>query len=219
MYSLSEFFEKYEVDTVELKIRGKKFFFFLPKDISKFINQQNPLDNFPLWARIWEGAIVLADYIYSLNLETQRCLLEIGSGVGVAGIIAASLGHDVTITDYNKDAIAFACANACKNLGSKNTVKIKILDWRKPEISKKYDYIIGSSVIYKEESFDPILDLFHMALKKDGQIILSENFSKNSLKFLEVLSRKYKVQAMKKILRSDKRKTFVILIKARPTCS
>ena len=217
MSSLSNFFATYEVDTTKLKIGDKEFVFFLPRNISKFVDQRNLFKNFPLWARIWEGAIVLADYISRLEINIPKSFLEIGAGIGVVGIITASFGHNVTITDYNKDALNFACANVHKNLGDNiKNIKIKILDWKAPKVDESYDYIIGSDVVYKEEDFDYILNLFDVALKKKGEIILSESFRKNSLKFLEILSRKYKVQAIKKVLRSDKGETPVILVKAKP---
>ena len=217
MISLSEFLKKYEVDKTELKIGNRRFKFFLPQDISKFVNQEDPFADFPLWAKIWEGAIVLADYVSRLNLEIPKSFLEIGAGIGVAGIVVASYGHSVTITDYNKDALNFAWANIHINLGDEaKNVKIKKLDWRNPEIDVKYDYIIGSDVVYREEDFDPLIRLFDAALDKKGEIILSETFRKNSLRFLEILNTKYKLKAMKKVLRSHDEETHVILIRAQP---
>ncbi len=215
---LSDFFKKYKTDPTKLKIQNKEFTFFLPKDISRFVDQGNLFNNFPLWAKIWEGAIVLANHISELGLSTPKSFLEIGAGVGVAGIIAASFGHNVTITDYNKDALNFACANIHKNLGDNaGNVKVKFLDWKNPnKIDKTYDYIIGSDIAYKEEDFEHILRLFELALNEKGEIILSESFRKNSLKFLQILSEKYKVRAAKKVLRSNKDETPVILIKAKP---
>ena len=220
MSFLQNFLKKYEVDIVKLKIRDKEFNFFLPKDISNFVNQDDPFNNFPLWAKIWEGSIVLADYISGLDINRYRSFLEIGAGIGVVGIVAASFGHKVTITDYNEDALNFAYANAYKNLGhNTSNVEIKFLDWKKPNINKKYDYIIGSDIVYKEEDFEPLTRLFDIALKERGEIILAESLRKNSLKFLEILSEKYNVKAIKKVLRSDREEIPIILAKIKPILS
>jgi len=220
MSFLDEFLKKYKVDTVELVIKQKRYTFFLPQDISDFINQDNPFDNFPLWARIWESAIVLADYLSGLSIENKKSFLEIGAGIGVVGTVVASFNHQVTITDCSEDALNFVRANVYKNLGPDvSNVEVKILDWRKPEISRNYDYIIGSDIVYKEEDFEPLIKLFDIALKKDGEIILAEGLRKNSLKFFDILSKKYKIKATKKVLRSDTEKVPIILARIKPILS
>jgi len=220
MSFLDEFLKKYKVDTVELVIKKKRYTFFLPQDISDFINQDNPFDNFPLWARIWESAIVLADYLSGLSIENKKSFLEIGAGIGVVGTVVASFNHQVTITDCSEDALNFVRANVYKNLGPDvSNVEVKILDWRKPEISRNYDYIIGSDIVYKEEDFEPLIKLFDIALKKDGEIILAEGLRKNSLKFFDILSKKYKIKATKKVLRSDTEKVPIILARIKPILS
>ena len=220
MSFLDEFLKKYKVDTVELVIKKKRYTFFLPQDISDFINQDNPFDNFPLWARIWESAVVLADYLSGLSIENKKSFLEIGAGIGVVGTVVASFNHQVTITDCSEDALNFVRANVYKNLGPDvSNVEVKILDWRKPEISRNYDYIIGSDIVYKEEDFEPLIKLFDIALKKDGEIILAEGLRKNSLKFFDILSKKYKIKATKKVLRSDTEKVPIILARIKPILS
>ncbi len=214
MLSLEEFLRKYRVDKEELIIGGKKFCFYVPSDISEFIDKEDPLSGFPLWARIWEGAIVLSEYILNMNIP-KSSFLEIGAGIGVSGIVAASAGHNVTITDYSKDALCFAYANALKNLKKTENVKVMLLDWRDPKIEERYDYIIGSEVVYKEEDFDPLMELFKKALRKGGTIIISETIRKSSLKFLEVLSKYYSVKARIRRLRSEKEETSVILAEIR----
>ncbi len=214
---LKEFLEKYKPEEKTLRIDDRSFIFFFPRDIIPFINEKDPISNFPLWARMWEGAIVLIDYLCNQRWEKAMSFLEIGAGIGFVGIVTASLGHRVTITDYNEDALNFIHANALKNLREDEIkrVKVKKCDWNRPDLDEKYDYIIGSDVIFREEDFEPILSLFDRYLKEDGEIILSEGIRKSSLKFLEFLDKGYNVKAIKKILRSKDGEIPVILIKAK----
>ncbi len=220
---LSKFLSRYNVDTVTLKIKNKKFNFFLPKDITEFLNQDKPFHGFPLWAKIWEGAVVLADYISRLKFNGEKTFLEIGAGIGIVGIVIGSFGHKVTISDYNEDALNFARANVCKNLDNTDRVNVKFLDWRKPDINQKYDYIVGSDIIYREQDFDHLLRLFKIALKNNGEIILAESFRKSSLKFFEVLHEKhgkeYNIMAIRKVLRSSEEEVPIILAKIQPILS
>jgi len=144
--------------------------------------------------------------------------LEIGAGIGVVGVIIASLGHRVTITDYNEDALQFALANVCKNLNpeKKRSVIVKRCDWKDPQLQEEtYDFIVGSDILYREEDFEPLLKLFNSHLKQTGEVILAEGIRKTSLKFLNELSKEYEVNVAKKVLRSSKEELPVILIKAK----
>ena len=218
MSYLKEFLKKYQVEEKKLKIGSNEFTFFLPKDITPFVKEKASMSEFPLWAKIWEGSIVLISHIYELNSTIPKSFLEIGAGIGVVGIIAAFLGHKVTITDYNKDALQFALANVYKNLDSekKKSVVVKKCDWKDPQLSEEtYDFIVGSDILYREEDFEPLLNLFNKHLRQTGEIILAEGVRKSSLKFLNELSREYEVKAAKKILRSPTQEIPVILIRAK----
>ncbi len=214
---LEEFLKKYSVEEKRLKIEKNEFVFFLPTDLTPFIKDES-ISDFPLWAKVWEGSIVLISHIYELNLATPKSFLEIGAGIGVVGVIIASLGHRVTITDYNEDALQFALANVCKNLNpeKKRSVIVKRCDWKDPQLQEEtYDFIVGSDILYREEDFEPLLKLFNRHLKQTGEVILAEGIRKTSLKFLNELSKEYKVNVAKKVLRSSKEELPVILIKAK----
>jgi len=207
-----KFLSKYETDISELKIGGKNFRFFVPKTIDRFINSKELMKDFPLWARIWEASFVLADYIARMPLEPEKSFLEIGSGIGMVGIVAASFGHNITMTEYDKNALNFAKANAELNLasGSRN-LKITDLDWNDPKMNSRFDYITGSEVIYKEDAFAPLLKLFMDYLKHGGEIILAETVRKTSMDFFRQAKESFDIRAQKKKLRTEDEETVIIL--------
>jgi len=110
MFSLESFHQKYETDTTEVVVNGRKFQILLPKYLSSFINTYDIFYEFPLWAKIWQASWVLAGYLAEMPVETQKQFLEIGAGVGLVSIVATSFGHRITMTEYNPDAIQFANA-------------------------------------------------------------------------------------------------------------
>jgi len=65
---LEEFLKKYSVEEKRLKIEKNEFVFFLPTDLTPFIKDES-ISDFPLWAKVWEGSIVLISHIYELNLQ------------------------------------------------------------------------------------------------------------------------------------------------------
>lgn len=210
MFSMESFKQEYETDTVDIVIRNRKFSFFVPKSLDRFIDPENVLNNFPLWAKIWEPCLILADYLASMPVNPEKRFLEIGGGLGLVGIVASSFGHKVTMTEYNHDALNFANANAHINNCSSN-IEIKELDWNKPELKGTFDRILGCEIIYKKESFYPILRLFRTYLKKDGEILLSERARKSSMEFFRQMSEHFNIKAQKKIIRNDSDEIHVMM--------
>ncbi len=212
MFSLESFHKEYETDTVDLAIGKRRFSFLVPKSIDRFVDIEDVFHDFPLWSKIWEASIVLSEYLAGIPVQPEKRFLEIGGGMGLVGIIASAFGHRVTMTEYNPDALNYARANAETNPpGAGSNLEITQLDWYRPRLEGLFDYIVGSEVIYKEKDFEPILKLFRRYLKPKGEIILSEGVRKTSLEFFRQMGEFFEIKAQKKVLRSEKGETRVIL--------
>ena len=212
--SLEEFQKEYETDVSPVTIRDRRFQFFVPKTIDRFLNPDDPLNRFPLWAKIWDASLILADELASLSVRPGRAFVEIGCGVGLVGIVAASFGHDVTITEYDPHALAFARANALLN--GLAGLRVMPLDWNQPALNRTFDFIIGSEIIYHERDFDPIRELFKMLLKPGGEIILCAEIRTTNMAFLSLLQNTYAIKARKKTLRSEAKNIPVMLCHLSP---
>ncbi|XP_014225897.1 methyltransferase-like protein 22 [Trichogramma pretiosum] len=112
--------------------------------------------------QIWRGALLLADYVLSHpELFRDRHVLELGSGVGLDGIVASSLAREVCCTDID-------CGTGILELIERNfkrnseLVKAKVsvceldflnADWCPKLRSKldKIDVIMAADVIYDDE--------------------------------------------------------------------
>ena len=81
--------------------------------------------------KLWDAGIVLSRYII-LNSELfkNKTILELGSGVGIAGITASKWTDcsSVTMSDYHKGIIENINKNCAKN-ECKN-IKSLVFDWR-----------------------------------------------------------------------------------------
>lgn len=214
MFSLETFYSEYETDRQEISINGKPFQLLVPQSIDRFINMEDPLQHFPLWAKIWPAGTVLASFLDRLAHDPRRQMLEIGSGIGLVGVVAAAAGHNVTITDYNPHALNFARANAALN--GYNTIAVEQLDWLTLQLPGTYDMIVGSEVIYKEEDTAQLLDLFKHYLKPDGTIILAGEMRKTLSPFFEQTESLYTLKIRKHRLRSDQEQIRILLIEMQP---
>ena len=195
-------------------INGKPFRFLVPGSIERFIDFEDPLRAFPLWAKIWHAGVVLAGHLSSMPVDPDKKFLEIGSGIGVIGIVAAEAGHNVTITDYNADALSFARANT--HINNCRHIKVDRLDWKQPDLDGHFDYIVGSEVIYRKEDISLLQQLFQQYLNPDGKVLLVEEMRETVSEFCRQMDRHYNISIRKNRLRSDKEESMVLLIELTP---
>ncbi|HBN26101.1 MAG TPA: methyltransferase [Desulfobacteraceae bacterium] len=208
-FNLDQFYRDYETEQIPIVINKKKFNFLIPKTIDRFINKDNLFNEFPLWAKIWEATSIMAAHMADLPPEPSKIFLEIGAGIGVAGIVAACFGHRIVISEYNPDALNFAKANALIN--NCHNLKIKYLDWNKPLCNDSFDQIIGSEVIYKKRDIKNLLNLFNKYLKPGGEILLAEGIRTTGLIFKEEMERYFYIKVKKTTLRTnDSSKQFLL---------
>ena len=211
MFSLESFCQEHETDTNELVVNGRKFKILLPKYLSRFINPYDTFHEFPLWAKIWPASWLLAGYLAELPVEKSKKYLEIGAGVGFAGIVAAAFGHQITITEANADALQFARANALIN--DCHHVPILELDWHRPQLQGQFDYIVGSEVAYRQEDLPTLRTLFKTYLLTGGEIILTGEMRKTSTAFYQELESMFRITVQKKILRSANEEIKIFLFR------
>ena len=128
MFSLESFHKEYETESNDVIVNGRKFKILLPRYLSKFIKTDDVFRDFPLWAKIWQASWVLAGHLDTMPVDTGKNFLEIGAGVGLVSIVAASSGHRITMTEFSRDALQFARANA--HINGCSHLPIRALDWR-----------------------------------------------------------------------------------------
>ncbi len=150
------------------------------------VDEFNTDERLPYWAEIWPSSIALSEYLCSKDIY-GKSVLELGCGVGVAGIVAALEGAKVLMTDYEEDALKFTRMNIEKNFTQEmldSLVEVMYLDWRTPTLSEKFDLIVGSDLIYEERNHEPILNLIKQYLIEDGEAILTDPNRSTLEKFL-----------------------------------
>jgi len=213
MFSIESFYQEYETESTGVVVNGKKFNILLPKYLDPFINFVDAFHDFPLWAKIWKASWVLSGYLADMPVEPGKRLLEIGAGVGLVSIVAASFGHQITMTEYNPDALNFAHANA--HLNNCPGLPIQKLDWHHPQLKGKFDTIVASEVVYKQDDFSALIHLFRAYLRPRGQIILASEMRKTGKDLFDLLKADFDIEVEKKSLRSETGATRIMLFKMR----
>ncbi len=173
---------RYDVVSLPLEVGAEKFNILVVRDTNTLLDLISPEafsrdERLPYWADLWTSSLDLASWMLEERAINGKAVLELGSGVGLAGIAAARAGARVMLTDYEPDALLFARYNAARNLpdeARRHRVRFVPMDWRAPNLNLKFDMIIGADIVYERRNFDPILSLLQSHLLPGGQVLLTE---------------------------------------------
>ena len=117
-------------------------------------------------------------------------MLELGAGLGAPGLAAASAGFDVTISDYEEIIMDFQKVSAAAS--GLNGIHFAHLDWLNPPAMEPFDVLAGAEILFRDEFFQPLLNIFKTCLKPDGVIYLAHDAKRQSLpKFLNTCPKRF----------------------------
>ncbi|MFN3649027.1 MAG: class I SAM-dependent methyltransferase [Armatimonadota bacterium] len=153
-------------------------------DEERFFRER--LERVPYGVALWPAAIALA---YELSHRGEqlagRTVLELGAGTGLPGIVAASLGARVAQTDRHELAL-----HVCRLNGERNGVRgveHRQVDWTEWTDPERYDFIIGSDILYAERIHPALRRIFESNLAQGGRVLLADPLRAPCIRFMEGL--------------------------------
>jgi predicted nicotinamide N-methyase len=204
---------KYKLTFDRLTVGGKTLRLLKIADIEEILDGKDPFANvseFPFWIKLWEAAMILAYVMSSLPEPKGRSVLELGAGLGAPGLAAAAAGFNVTISDYEEIITDFQRVSAAAS-GIHN-VTFAHLDWLNPPAIAPFDILAGAEILFREEFFEPLLNIFKMYLKPDGFIYLAHDASRRSLPlFLEQAKKDFDITFSKQVLKKSSKPITIIV--------
>jgi predicted nicotinamide N-methyase len=126
----------------------------------------------PYWAHLWPGARCLARLVATQVECGGRRVVEIGCGLGLAGLAAAMRGAHVTMIDTAHAALRFVHASAAMNNRRVATVQTDI---RCAGIRGLFDYFLAADVTYDPQLQDALADFLAAHLTPEGHAWLTES--------------------------------------------
>ena len=105
----------------------------------------------PYWSVLWRSGVALARELDGEDLAGKR-VVELGCGLAVPSLAAASAGAEVLATDADIDALEVVGRNAKENSVDVETM---VVDWSEPtELLERgpFDLVLASDVLYERQA-------------------------------------------------------------------
>jgi predicted nicotinamide N-methyase len=127
------------------------------------------------WWGITSAAVALARHIESHRQEfSGKRVIELGCGLGLAGITAGLAGANVLFTDYVPQALVFAEKNTRLNNLENGTFGTEFLDWEHPGGLPKFDVVLGPEIVYDYFFHGSLIRLLAQIVQLDGAVLLAD---------------------------------------------
>lgn len=155
----------------------------------------------PYWAELWESSIAIASFVaaqwaacgrddsHIARLAKQTLLalssptsersqsaraarvMDLGCGMGLAGVAAARLGANVLFADLESPALLFAQLNS---LGQPGRCRARKVNWQTDRLNEQFDLILGADIVYDRSQWQYLAPFFNAHLAPAGTVLLGE---------------------------------------------
>jgi len=146
---------KFQSDDNSLQISIEKFQFCETLPLSDAISLLNGSDDMS-GKMLWPGSMVACEFIVNHQSWFQsKTVLELGSGVGLTGLVLSKICNSVILTDRNMDSLKLLKQNLSNNEVS--NCSCEQLEWGNDlqQLKQKYpnvDHIFGADIIYSPDT-------------------------------------------------------------------
>ncbi|MBD0280618.1 MAG: methyltransferase domain-containing protein [Thermoleophilaceae bacterium] len=146
-----------------------------PRDAESLLSEES-FDHeefLPYWAELWASGVALAHDVSMRSLRGKRTL-ELGCGLGLPSIAAARAGGRVVATDWSRDALRAAAANAERNGVAVETL---LCSWAAPAPiveRRPWDLVLASDVLYERRNVDQLLAVLPRLVDERGLVLVAD---------------------------------------------
>lgn len=105
--------------------------------------------SWPMFGVVWPAGVALAEAMGAIAIDGRR-ILEVGCGLGLASLVLARRGADITASDHHPLAGEFLSHNA--GLNRLAPIPFSLAPWGGPDPGLgRFDLVIGADVLYEHE--------------------------------------------------------------------
>lgn len=177
---------RFPLETVDIMIGARHWQVTCVVDQDALLDGVNEVEHVPYGFLLWESAVALAHLLVERGAQLQgKRVLELGAGVGLAGLVAGALGATVWQTDHRADLLVLAEHNAQQNhVAAPHQF---LADWRTWNHTAPYDLILGADILYERAMHRYLAPIFRQNLAPGGQLLLSDPSRPQALELIAQL--------------------------------
>ena len=128
--------------------------------------------SWPLFGVLWPAGVALAEAMCAIPIAGRR-ILEVGCGLGLASLVLARRGADITASDHHPLAMAFMRHNT--DLNDMAPIPFCHAPWGGPDTGiGRFDLLIGADVLYEHEHPRLLADFLARHAKATVQFVLAD---------------------------------------------
>lgn len=153
------------------QIEGRSFQLVLPASPDAFLEDAEVHAAFdrdeymPYWAYVWPASLKMVASILRHAWPENGEVLELGCGIGLAGMAGLACGLNVTFSDYEPKSVDLCLFNAERSGYAK--AKGLVIDWRQPP-DVEFPIIWGCELLYEDRNHEPLIELVRRMLSPNG---------------------------------------------------
>ena len=126
--------------------------------------------SWPLFGIVWDSSKVLAHHMFDYDVSDKR-ILELGCGIGLASLVLNHREADITATDYHPEAGSFLEENVRLNDGGE--IPFIQTGWAdEDEDLGLFDLIIGSDVLYEREHVELLSNFIELHAQPCCEVVI-----------------------------------------------
>lgn len=174
---------RYPTHTVSVPLCQRTFRLTAVRSVDELLTESLSADDIPFWAVPWHASVGLCQFLCdNRQLVRGRRVLELGTGLGLCGIVARWLGAKVTINDYQPDALEFALWNAQQN-GIRD-IQPLLADWRCFPDTEPFEVVIGADILYERRLHEPLQRVLQKVTSASSRVWLADPWRDTAWEFI-----------------------------------
>ncbi|MCS6948829.1 MAG: methyltransferase domain-containing protein [Armatimonadota bacterium] len=179
---------RYPTQTLHIPLGEQTFRVSAVRCIDDLLTDTTPPDDIPFWAVLWHAAVGLSQFLCEhRHLVCGKRVLELGTGLGLCGIVARWLGGKVTVNDYQPSALEFALWNAAQN-GLRDLQPL-LADWRRFPKVLPFDLVLGADILYERRLHPSLQQVLKQVTGTGSRVLLADPWREVAWEFLVEMER------------------------------
>lgn len=179
---------RYPTHSLLIPLCGHTFRLTAVRSVDELLTETTSPDDIPFWAVPWHAAVALSQFLCEhRHLVCGKRVLELGTGLGLCGMVARWLGGRVTVNDYQPDALEFALWNAAQN-GLRDLQPL-LADWRHFPALEPFDLVLGADILYERRLHPALQRVLQHTVAPGGRVLLADPWRDVAWEFLVEMER------------------------------